>query len=192
VVFKRFARGSVVLLSCLAFQPAGCRPYSQENGSSVAEYAVYQAVLKYLRNQGQIAGPPFLIVDSTFHLGSTTHVRRALDHVKHDVERYSPISIQSDLIADLAEKASAPRRLRAERFGPKEVILVSHHERWPTRTYIAKYGQNRPIAFSRVGFNRASTLAIVCSAHEGAGSYYVLVNIDGIWQLRQVVLAWLS
>ena len=155
MTLKRLARGSAALLSCVALPTAACRPYLPENGSIAAEYAVYRAVLKHLNSQGQAAGPPFLVSDASIQLGSPSKVRGNLEYVRREVEKFSPISIQSDLIADLAEKA--PRRFKAEAFKPQNVILVPHRERMLTRAYGAKYAQDVPVVFSRVGFNRTGT-----------------------------------
>jgi hypothetical protein len=198
-----------IVLNTLVILLVGCGRYvggvtelrndnSSRHDSSEMEYAIYSTLL----DEGYVHddGPVVVMIRTSMEPSLSGDSFRALQYVAQNL----PQDEAPDALEDLRNRIQQPSDL-SDRFVTRvKYVLISEDKSdelartkdfW--NAFGDKYRGQALVTFSRVGFSRDMTRAIVyageaCGWKCGRGDFVLLVRKNNAWSIKQKVNVWVS
>ena len=189
---------AIVAVSATVVQSASERLPAPAFDTVSEEYAIYSTIIDRVRQDDQTK--PLLIVDRTY---GPVDLDELLD--AYASQQQGPHLSWATLM-DYRRHRTGERQLADEFDSRQNCALLAKEEHdeifkegcsgW------CKFYEKHPdssgyMGFSRVGFNRAGTEALVYSIHGcgglcGSGGYVFLVKQNNVWKIQKWMAAWIS
>ena len=180
---------ALMYVACSVFTP---KPAQNPADAAKEEEAVYSSLLG---EEGMV----LILKKTTTHI-SGNDPQQAMDSVKDGLK-----GITSDTISNFIDRNAQPSELSPEMNLGVNYILIDEDElasltrqsNWGEAISQKYPGAHGYVMFSRVGFNRSLDQAVVYVGSVegplmGAGYYYLLVEENGEWNIKERIMVWIS
>jgi hypothetical protein len=189
----------LLLVLCLAACSGRTTPVPTPSGPQVdaEEAAVYAALVK-----AQFPAAMLVVMDTTAtDVGSSTDLEKTLQYVLENMR-----SVDAATVDSFRSRNAAPGPVRADMdlgvpyslFSRDQLNAMFNVNQDGWQAFYDKF-PDAPgmLTVSHVGFNAAFDQALVYAgiqsqALAGAGHYFLLVKVDGVWTVDQQVMTWIS
>lgn len=188
---------SFIVVSLSMIQSSSSIVFSPTFDDQIEEYIIYSTIINSFHNLD--ATKTLLIVDHTYDPAPP-------EDIFEEYKRQQPPYLAKATLNDYRQKNAKQNQL-TERFDIRHKhALLSKDDYDETFKegcsgwckFQEKYPESSEyMRFSRVGFNRTGTQALIyvihgCGGLCGSGGYVLLAKQDGIWRIQKWMNAWVS